>query len=343
VLLTLPALAPDIPPVIEFGSHNERHLRLALAMCRSGMLPDSVLARQRRSRFDSSALIKLIETGWLREIAPLFDFKAIPAQATLLIPNGEGMSSEDFIGDNGEPQCAVVFNAGQPNWFEVGSVMESLEARQKGLGRKALDVIDSALCRWCMPFTPSGAFEMAQMLYWQGESDEKGVLAEYAANGDDASDVWKRAEIFSGVADWVYDSTAKSPKHLSDRGFSRMAKQMAETRFGPLLGHLVRLNVLAGTDKRALLPDPPKEFQCTEPMAVLYWRENDNLGRVFDDYWQYESQGEQDPYLGTIAFSLGEQELSNALVRVRYASNMLKALDDVLVALDALNKSMREK
>ncbi len=342
MLLTLPALAPDIPSVIEFGSHNERHLRLALAMCRSGMLPDSVLARQRRSRFDSSALIKLIETGWLREIGPLFDFKAIPVQATLLIPNGEGMSSEEFIGDSGEPQCAVVFNAGQPNWFVVGSLMESLEAQHKGLGRKVLNVIDSALCWWCMPFTPSGAFEMAQMLYWQGESDEKGVLAEYEANGDDASDVWKRGEIFDCAPDWAYESNGKFPKLLSDRSFSRIAKRMAKTPFGPLLGLLDRLNVLTDTNRRPLLPDPPKEFQCTEPMAVLYWRENDNLGRVFDDYWQYESQGEQAPYLGSIAFSLREEDLSNALMRVRHTSNVLRALDDVLVALDALNKSMRE-
>lgn len=343
MLLTLPAVAPEIPSVIEFGTHNDRHLRLALAMSRSGMLPDSVLARQRRSSFDSKAFIRLIETGWMREVGALFQFKAISAHATLIVPNGEDGAAHEFDRADGDSRCAVVLNAGHPNWFAVGKVAEGLEARRKGLGRKALDILDSALCWSCMPFTPSGAFDMAKMIYWQGEDDEKGVLAEYAEQGDDASDVWKREELFRGIPDWAYNYAAKSPKRLSDRGFSLIAKKMARTAYGPLLGHLARLNGLMGKKHHPLLPSPPDEFQCAEPMACLFWQEQDNLGRIYDDFWQFESEGEQAPYLGTIAFSLNEGDLSDALVRVRHTASMLHAIDDAIVALDALNKPKRKK
>ena len=79
MLLTLPGISPAIPAVMDFGTHGARHLRLALAMNRVGMVEQDKLASLRPSRFNSKALRHLIESNWMREVAPLFDFKVISA------------------------------------------------------------------------------------------------------------------------------------------------------------------------------------------------------------------------------------------------------------------------
>ncbi len=338
MLLTLPDISPAIPAVMDFGTHGERHLRLALAMNRVGMVEQGQIASLRPSRFDSKALRHLIESNWMREVAPLFDFTVISAHATLIIPKDD---DEEWVSAETQPMCGVIINANAPGWIAVGKTMEALEKAMPGLGRKALDILDDVLSWFCMPFTPGGAYQMAQMLYWDGEDDEKGVLERYAAEGEDVSDVWKRNEIFDGVPDWAYDYQAKKPKKLDDRAFARIAKKMATGPYGPLLSSLARLNALLSLDKRDLRCSPPDEFQCTEPMVVLHWNEIDSLSRVFDDFWQFESQGEQAPWMGCISFALTEEDLSNALMRVRHTGNMLKALDESLVALLDLDKDKR--
>ena len=338
MLLTLPGISPAIPAVMDFGTHGARHLRLALAMNRVGMVEQDKLASLRPSRFNSKALRHLIESNWMREVAPLFDFKVISAHATLIIPKDD---DEEWENTNKQPMCGVVINANTPEWIAVGKTMEALEKARPGLGRKALDILDDVLCWFSMPFTPGGAYQMAQMLYWEGENDEKGVLERYAEEGEDASDVRKREELFDGIPDWAYAYQAKKPKKMDDRAFVRIAKKMADGPYGPLLSCLARLNALLAQDKRDLRCNPSDEFQCTEPMVVLHWNNIDDLNRVFDDFWQYESQGEQAPWLGSISFALTEEDLSNALVRVCHTGLMLKALDDSLVALLALDKDAR--
>lgn len=338
MLLTLPDISADIPAVMDFGTHGERHLRLALAMNRVGMVEQVQLGSLRPARFNSKALSHLIESNWMREVAPLFDFKVISAHATLTIPTDD---NEEWENTKNQPMCGVIINANAPEWIAVGKTMEALEKAKPGLGRKALDILDHVLSWFCMPFTPGGAYQMAQMLYWEGENDEKGVLERYAAEGEDTSDVWKRDELFDGVPDWAYDYQAKKPKKLDDSAFARIAKKMATGPYGPLLSCLARLNTLLSQDKRDLRCSPPDEYQCTEPMVVLHWNEVDDLNRVFDDFWQFESQGEQSPWMGSISFALTEEDLTNALVRVRHTGHMLKALDDSLVALLDLTKDKR--
>lgn len=213
------------------------------------MVEQDKLASLRPSRFNSKALRHLIESNWMREVAPLFDFKVISAHATLIIPKDD---DEEWENTNKQPMCGVVINANTPEWIAVGKTMEALEKARPGLGRKALDILDDVLCWFSMPFTPGGAYQMAQMLYWEGENDEKGVLERYAEEGEDASDVRKREELFDGIPDWAYAYQAKKPKKMDDRAFVRIAKKMADGPYGPLLSCLARLNALLAQDKRDL-------------------------------------------------------------------------------------------
>lgn len=336
MLLTLPSIAPEVPGVHDFGKHGERHLRMALAMSRAGMIADSDLASLRKSRFTSHTLLQLIESNWLREVASSFDFKVISAHATLVIP-GQSQSGcyDEYVSEEQGLMCGVVINANQPESISIGKTMEVMEAARRGLGCKAVDILDAALSWFCIPFSPGGAFQMAQMIYWDGENDEQEVLARYKEEGEGDVDVVKRAELFAGIPDWAFDHTLKRPKVLSNEAFAQAAKKMKRKPIGPLLSCLDRLNDLMAVDKRDLRCDSPDEFQCTEPMVMLNWSDDDNLGRVFDDFWQFEMQGEQAPYMGVVKFALTDEDLSNALVRIRHTGNLLKALDDCLVALVA--------
>jgi len=336
MLLTLPALASKIPAVLEFGNCGEHHFRLALAMSRVGMFSDAALSKLRSPQIKGSGLIQLIDSVWMREIGPLFDFKVISAKASLLIPSNTG----NFIGPMGEPQCAIVFNADYPNVYQVGAVMDALETQNTGLGCTALSVIDFTISQFGIAFTPSGALEMASHLYWQGDDEETTVLQQYEEEEVSIDDLVTREKIFHGIPEWAYDCKARASLKLPAEDFARIAGEMSGTAFGPFLAHIVRINNLL--ENPACWPDVPEDFPCTEPMVVLRWRgEDDNLLAVFDDYFEYESQGEQAPYTGSIIFQLTEHDLSNALMRVRHTAKTLRALDDALFALDTLNECPR--
>ena len=196
MFLSLPVIAAEIPAVIEFGTAGPRHLRLALAMSRLGLIADDDLTPLRKTRMGEATLKRLIETGWQRTIGADYEFSLISAYARLILATTD---DEEFVDANGEPVVVLAINAAAPTWIAIGKAIEAVEAAQSGLGRAALDILGATLCRFGFPLTPCGAFELAQMLYWQGEDDEQAALE---AEGEDA-DIPTRADLLAGVPDWA--------------------------------------------------------------------------------------------------------------------------------------------
>lgn len=335
MLLSLPAIAPAVPAEIAFGTHNTRHLHLALAMSRIGMIDDEALRPLRASRLDSARLRGLIESVWEREIGPLFDFRVLSTDATLYVPNGTG-AEDEFAASDGTPRCAVMFNARYPTWLAVGDPLERLEALQPGLGVQALGVMDRVLALFCLPFTPWGVCEMASHMYWEGFEDEEQMRNDLAEAGEEDADVVTREAIFGEMPAWVPDAYFKGERFdaVKSAALGLAAQYLAAEPVAVLLNHLARVAALCDERFESLLPDPPEEYECMEPPAVLYWNEADALHRVIDDWHAAYSGAEQAAYSLIVRFDLTPAGLAQGLERVRHMGALLQGLDAALACFE---------
>lgn len=337
MFLSLPVIAADVPAVIDFGTAGARHLRLALAMSRLGMISDEDLAPLRKTRMGESALKKLIDSGWQRTISADYEFSLISAYARLILATTD---DEEFIDADGEPVVVLAINAAAPTWIVIGKAIEAVEAAQPGLGRAALDILDATLCRFGFPLTPSGAFEIAQMLHWQGEDDEHATIEEY---GGDA-DVPTRADLFEGVPDWAYDWKRDKWPVVPASEFASHATRLTTDNIGPLLAALAELQHLERDVPTAFAGFDAERYEdCSlfEPPIVTGWRSTEDFTRVFDDHFNWHSNGgEYAPWIGCIRFVPSEEGITNALPSIRHTGAVLRALDKALVAMRDLNNEL---
>jgi len=324
MLLSLPLIAPEVPPVIEFSPAGERHLRLVLGMSSLGMISDADLSGLRRTRMSASAIRRLIEAGWQRAIGDDYEFKLISAFARLILPDQN--SEEEFTSDNDEPLIGVAIHAARPEWIAIGQAFEAVEAEYPGLGVTALRILDSSLCRFGVPHTPSGAFDMAQNLYWQGEDDESIVFEEY-------DDVPRRADLFAGVPEWAYDTFKPEIVSVPNEDFPACVARLAERPVGKLLSALLRLKEVDVHEPGLFAPPHGEESWPNEPPVVTGWREVDDFNQVFDDNYRYFAEGgEEPPWIGCIKFIPNEAGIAEALPRIRHTGSVLRALDMALIA-----------
>lgn len=343
MLLSLPTLDPSIPASITFDAPNPHILRLASAMASVGQITKGDLAPLSRDAAGYGVVKGLIDDVWRRELAALFEFEVLEAHIDLHLPNMAG--SDGFHEPpEGSPICSLTIGgAGQPTAFYVGPAMLALEEIHPGLGSTALDILDEALCFFCVPCTPSGANDMAKYLYWQGEDDEKAAIECYGEDLGDEDDLPRRDAIFAGIPAWACGGEVR--KRLSKRAFARLTKPHSAHSLGPLLARLAEIDKLLGKDRgngdqtRHLFRPDYDEFEgneCFEPPAVIYWQEDgpDQMERVFDDQFrQAMESGCEAPYQRFVRFYLDAEELSNALSRLRHTGHLCMALDKALVAL----------
>jgi len=329
VLLTLPSLASDIPQQIEFGGAGRCGLRLALGMAGAGTIRDEDVAGLSASRLNARTLRKLIESAWRREIGDTFSFSTICCKATLVIGG-----TDEWIGfDAADGEAVVVFESdGAIKWINAGAALERLERLGAGLAYTALRIIDVGLSFGDRSFSPLGALDMAQWLYWQGEVDEKMVREDPESFGE----VPARSEIVSGIPEWALGTDVQS---VSARRLRALAKQHARSADGPLLKALAALAQALAAMRSQDWATPLDDCQYMDPLAVVRWSDDDQLTRVFDDYAEYVQQGEIGPYAGYVRFDTSAEGISAALTRLRHCGLLWKRLDDVLFVLSQPEKA----
>lgn len=336
MLLTLPVIAPEVAAVIEFSPAGERHLRLALAMSRLGMITDADLAGLRRTRVSASSIRALIEKGWQREVGGEYAFQLISAYARLILPSHD--DEEEFSTESGEPLVGVAINARQPEWITIGKAFSAIEALQTGLGRKALAILEGSLCHFGMPYTVGGAFDMAQHLYWYGEEDESVVLQEYGDEAD-AADVPRRADLFDGIPEWAYINISDEIPIASGEEFAAAAVRFADQPVGKLLASLLHLDRIDSDNE--LFAPPYQNEECSipnEPPIVCGWNTKTDFDRIFDDNHRYFAEGgEEPPWSGCVMFAPTEAGITESLSRIRHTGLVLRALDAALHEARKLN------
>lgn len=337
MFLSLPVFEDEIPAIIEFGKVGSRHLRLALAMSRLGMIADDDLAPLQKGRMEEATLKRLIENGWKRTVAADYDFSLISAYARLILATND---DEDFVDANGEPIVVFAINAATPAWIAIGKAIEAIEAAQPGLGRAALNILDETLCRFGIPLTPSGAFEISQMLYWQGEDDENAVLE---TEGEDA-DVPTRADLFDGIPDWAFDWNRGKWPVVSLNDFASHASRLASGNLGAILSALAELLHLERNTPisfAAFDAERYEDCQVFEPPIVTGWNTAEDFTRVFDDHYNWHCDGgEEAPWIGCIPFLPSEEGIANALPSIRHTGAVLRALDKALVAIRGFSNEL---
>lgn len=341
MLLALPAVDAAIPAVIEFDTHAPGTASMALAMHGSGLIDADDLAPLDASDLSSAAVRGLVERGWRRSFADEYQFSVLSAICTVGLPKGTERHPF-FSGDGYDvPCCVVAINSAAPEAITIGPTILALEALQMGLGRTALDIINDGLASFGVPYTPRGAFWMAQFLYWRGSEDETDVYEEYKSmeeNPDDL-DIPKRAEVFEGIPEWAYAGGGKDqPKRLSKKRFAKAVKRFSAHELGPLLSVLATLQGL--NEHPSLLLPPPDEYECPEPPVLLYWSKDDQLQRVFDDHYQCQMEGETAPYLRGMDVAINEKGISDVLPLVRHTGKVLKTIDDALVEIGKLENEL---
>lgn len=264
MLLSLPVIAPGVPATIEFSPAGERHLRLVLAMSRLGMITDDDLASLRRTRMTTSAIRTLIERGWHRAIGGDYTYQMISAYARLLLPDA---ADEDFIGSDGTPLIGFAINASQPQWITIDKAFTAIESEAPGLGCAAIKVLDSALCHFGVPHTPSGAFDMAQNLYWMGEEDETLAIEE---NGEDC-DMPTRAGLFQGVPEWAYKTYGEERLSITDDEFAAHVERLADADFSQIFDDNYRYYCEGGEEPPWIgcVSFEPSEQSISESLTVI--------------------------------------------------------------------------
>lgn len=333
MLLSLPVFAPEVPAVIEFSPAGERHLRLVLAMSRLGMISDADLSGLRRTRMSASVVRTLIETGWTRAIGGDYTFTLISAFSRLILPSEH--DDEVFTSADGDPLVGLAINSAQPEWIAIGKAFTAIEAEVPDLGRVALRVLDSALCHFGIPHTPSGAFDLAQNLYWCGEEDETAAREE----NDDDCEIPTRADLFGGVPEWAYQSLQKGEAAISHDDFAAHVARLADKPVGKLLATLLRLKELDASNALFAPADEDASWP-NEPPIVCGWDDDHDFGRIFDDNFHYHMEGgEEPPWIGCVRFQPTEEGISKAIPLIRHTGGVLKALDQALIEARDLNKN----
>ena len=338
MFLNLPVLSPEVPETIEFGLPSPLLLRLALAMSQARMVSDDDLATLSEGAVTSLQLRSLVESAWKRCLGDRFDFEILSAYVHLVLPD----KNDSFFSDeSGDLKVGFVLDADQPDSVCFERIYEALEAKESGLGCKVMRVLDATLCAFGVPCSPSGAFEMAKYVYWQGEDNEQDAIEVFGDEYEDAyGEIVVRDEIFAGVPEAVYrlSDVMEKPGEL---------ESLAERFCGCPLGKL--LSLVSGLAKLnqvpALIPLGYDDYDCSMPFSppvIINWNsDNDGLNRVFDDYFNSMNQcGESAPWVGAVVFDPTIEGIKEAIPLICHTGNVLKALDEVLIEIRRLENEL---
>lgn len=327
MLLTLPRLSPAVPTRYVFGGMSERLIRVAQAMCSTGMLVPSDLP-QTKGAFHARHVRDAVEAAWQRVVGRRFHFRTLSLGAVLVLV-GDGQHYHELESEEDGKLIEVSFNASWPETIFIGKAMQALEDAATGLGRYAVMVIDKALSRFGVPMTPMGALHMAGDMYWMGERDEKETLALYAEDGEPTDDLPTRASLFAGVPVWAYDFWEKSLPCLTSIEAADAVEMLGGGMLATLARRIEELDALLGAAEDGFPDGSEDGYEGLEYPAMVRWSEDDALHRIYDDFYQYQSQGEIYHCIGHVRFAPKPEELNRALDRLDRTLSVYEVLDTV--------------
>ena len=307
-------------------------------MSRSQMISDADLAVFSEGSVSPSQLRSLVESAWKRCLGDRFDFEVLTACVRLVLPD---KSDGFFYDDSDGLKVGFVLDADNPDSVSFWRVYEALEAEESGLGCKVLRVLDETLWAFGIPCSPSGAFEMAKGLYWQGEDNEQEAMEVYGDEYEEAYDeIVVRDELFEGVPEAAYTFP-------NERLLPAELDSLVDRSRGRPLGKLLGLvsNLANHAQASELIPLGYNDYDCSMPFSppvILNWdSEKDNFQRVFDDYYNKVMEcGDCAPWIGAVMFEPSVEGIKESIPLICHTGNVLKALDEVLIEIRRLDNEL---
>lgn len=335
----LPRIAADVPARLIPSTNRRANAQLAIFLYRAGVLRHASLPE----RWDDPLEVcRAALRGWLRRwMGPLHCLR--PSFGLELMP----------WGPDGQSCAVVTWWQDNADVWQVGTALERLERFAPGLGATALD----AFVRQCSypMFTPMDALDEAGHLFWQGEDDERPVLAECCDNDEErnemAASMVKRADFDEAFSAWVLDAKAT---RLDLIALERLCAVGGEN--GAVARQLLRIGRLAreiDAGRRAIYsppgsrsphcaPDDPYEEYEDDPGmflgygARLQWQEDDVTERVYDEVDHFAMQGDAHDWMGRVPFPLDQPcRLRGWMRAMRPHLAMIGLLDGLLALLTA--------
>jgi PRTRC genetic system protein F len=331
MFLTLPRIAPTVPTSFVFGGVSERCTRLALAMTEEGLIRAEDVTSF-RAPLAAADLRGVVQKAWQRQVGKRLNFGGLSTYATLVLAD-EPYSHDERADSKGIVE--IRFSAAAPQEYFAERTIMALENHHPDLGRYALSTLDRALCMFGIPLTPEGAFYMAQNIYWHGEDNEDEVIAQYEAEGASTEDIVRRDVLFDGVPPWAYDFSRKPKDQVDTMKAESVIGSISDPVLASFLTHIVALDKqLNAANENELMPDTQADeddySECVEFMANLRWREDDSLGRVYDDHYNYAVQGETRDGMGFMRFPATQEGLRSGRARLDAVLNIFVSLDRAL-------------
>lgn len=273
----------------------------ALALPRFKRGTKSVLARRTSKDFAQLAL-NFLETGELSdadngnplELAQL----AVSRWVDRLTKNFEifngfevnvmtAKAAEFGVGD---PDEAPLLMFGMTPFYGSYSLQNQLEPLEKafpGLGETALSLMQQAGYRTLDLITPERARYEAANLYWYGSETDEDWRAEAEAMEIPEEDMGMSPSWYDGhFPKWVVSPMQK----LDAEQLSAIATSGQDDLASEVASLLIETSVPLQQDVR-FSDAGMGEMQCVHFSALLRWNQEDPMGQLMDDYFEYANEG----------------------------------------------------
>jgi len=310
--LPLPAIPSTVPSRYEIRHDLKKTVQALLAFLDLGMVSETDLVEPCQS-----------ETEVLRRAFNRF-IDQEGSGITLFSPR---IVIADSLDENEAPEpgedIQFCFYSTSMESLFIGNRTAHIEKACPGLGETLLFQIEKALCATFYCVTPERCLDLARYIYWQGEDDERQVVEEMLAEGEnpDTMEIYRRSDYLAHLPDWAAESREKLS---TDR-----LREIACTRKGLVKDAAQAALDLAEQHIEDYRPPHFDEFvgDNIDPALYVRWSENDDVGRVFDDFYHYVIQSECTEMHGYLSSKPDTEGIGKALEDIRQFFRILRALE----------------
>lgn len=310
--LPLPAIPSTVPSRYEIRHDLKKTVQTLLAFLDLGMVSETDLVEPWRS--ESEVLRRAFNRFIEQEGSGLTLF----SPRVVIADSLDGYEAPE----PGEDILFCFYSTSMESLF-IGNRTARIEKACPGLGETLLFQIEKALCATFYCVTPERCLDLARYIYWQGEDDEQQVVEEMLSEGEnpDTMEIYRRSDYLAHLPGWAAESREKLPpdrlREIARTG-KGLVKEAAETALELAAEHI--------EDYR-----PPRfdEFigDNIDPALYVRWMEEDDVGRVFDDFYQYAIQSESTDMHGYISSKPDKKGVGKALEDIRQFFRLLRALE----------------
>lgn len=324
----LPRIPEHIPQVVLPADRARANAGLARFLVEAGALAEADIPEAWSDVLEVCG--RALDAWVKRQIGPLHCLSPV---FVLMANDGTESFSPQRLEQADYASATLCWVEREERQWVVGPGLEALERACAGLGAAVLNVLEHTHLAYPL-FTPDMACSVASILYWQGEDDEEMALDEQCG-----SDLAERAEMREQMVtrqmlecsfpSWACNFT---PRRRAGLGLRKMADGVGDARLRTITGDALALSRMRFKDE--FRPDIDGEFIAWG--AVLSWREDDVVVRIYDDLIHMAQQGEFCDRMGQIELPLNQPALFSTwreAMRMRF--HAIGLIDRLIHALSA--------